>query len=417
VTSKGELKKYQNAKGEGVLFSFELTDDSGSIRLTGFRETAEKTFEIVQMGKVYAVSKTSVKPANRQFNRSTSEYEMTLNYDSSVELVEDDGSLGQITYKFKKISDLDAVEVNTFVDVIGVVTDVGDIREITTKAGEQLKKREITLVDDSNRSIQLTLWRDRAEAFNAPSGPVPILAIKAARRGEYNGAVLGSSGDTGLEIDVSKIPEAEALRAWYMSGGKDVKPEPLSAGVSNNRSNERRYLGEVKEHDVASLDPSDSKGAYFTTRAYIMAFRKEGKIYYTACPETAKKVTEAGDGQWLCEATGKYYDHCDYRYILGFNVHDVTNSAWFATFNEGGEALLGRPAQEMAMLQNNDPTEYDDVLAQHRYELFSFRVRVKQEEYNGEVRPKYNVMAMSPVEYAAETKLIVDDLAQYHMSA
>ncbi len=39
-----------------------------------------------------------------------------------------------------------------------MVKEEGDVVEITTKRGDKLAKRDLTIVDESNTSVQLTLW-------------------------------------------------------------------------------------------------------------------------------------------------------------------------------------------------------------------------------------------------------------------
>ena len=61
VTNKGQVKSYSNAKGEGKLFSFTVMDETGDIRVTGFRETVDKFYEMIQLGKVYYIANASLK--------------------------------------------------------------------------------------------------------------------------------------------------------------------------------------------------------------------------------------------------------------------------------------------------------------------------------------------------------------------
>jgi len=43
-------------------------------------------------------------------------------------------------------------------DVIGIVKSVDDVRNLTSKQGKELKKRDVCLVDESQVQIRLTLW-------------------------------------------------------------------------------------------------------------------------------------------------------------------------------------------------------------------------------------------------------------------
>lgn len=50
-----------------------------------FNEAARKFFDKFQMGKVYYISKGTLKVANKQFKTVQNDYEMTLNENSLVE--------------------------------------------------------------------------------------------------------------------------------------------------------------------------------------------------------------------------------------------------------------------------------------------------------------------------------------------
>ena len=63
MAQKSDLRRYSNARGEGRFFSFDLIDaGNGEIRCTAFNETCDKFFERVQEGRVYTLSKASVRP-------------------------------------------------------------------------------------------------------------------------------------------------------------------------------------------------------------------------------------------------------------------------------------------------------------------------------------------------------------------
>lgn len=124
ITNKGTLRKYQNAKGEGVVMSFEIADNSGSIKVACFRDVAERMAELIQMGKTYSISKAVIKQADKRYNRCSSDYEMLLGSESEVELVEDDGSVQSIKYDFVKIADLEKKDPGSFIDVLAIVQDV-----------------------------------------------------------------------------------------------------------------------------------------------------------------------------------------------------------------------------------------------------------------------------------------------------
>lgn len=50
VTSKSAIRTWNNAKGEGKLFSMDLMDESGQIRVTAFRDQVDKFYDMIQVG-------------------------------------------------------------------------------------------------------------------------------------------------------------------------------------------------------------------------------------------------------------------------------------------------------------------------------------------------------------------------------
>lgn len=60
--------------------------------------------------------------------------------------------------QFKKIEEIEVMPAKTQIDVVGVVEAVDQAGEIPRRDGSTVNKRNVTLRDDSNRSIELTLW-------------------------------------------------------------------------------------------------------------------------------------------------------------------------------------------------------------------------------------------------------------------
>lgn len=53
ITSKSDIRRWSNAKGEGTLFSIDLLDnEGGEIRATFFKDSCEKFFPVLEEGKV-----------------------------------------------------------------------------------------------------------------------------------------------------------------------------------------------------------------------------------------------------------------------------------------------------------------------------------------------------------------------------
>lgn len=96
VVSKGSIRTWHNQKGEGKLFSFELKDDTGDVKVTAFNQECDRFHSVIDVGKVVRVCRGTVKNANKRFCQS--DYEVTLGNDSTVE--EDNDGNCHCSYNF-----------------------------------------------------------------------------------------------------------------------------------------------------------------------------------------------------------------------------------------------------------------------------------------------------------------------------
>lgn len=136
-TSKSDVRHWSNQKGEGKLFSFNLLDDSGEIKVTGFNDAVDNFYNLIEEGKVYFLSKARIGIAKKQFNNVANEYEITLDGNSEISLCTDTENVPQVKYDFIDLSSLDQKEPNSIIDVIAVVKDVAEISQITSKATQK----------------------------------------------------------------------------------------------------------------------------------------------------------------------------------------------------------------------------------------------------------------------------------------
>lgn len=77
------------------------------IQATMFNEAANKFYPTFELGKVYYISKGSLKVANKQFRTVANDYEMTLNENSIVEEADGEGAfIPETKFNFVKIDQL-----------------------------------------------------------------------------------------------------------------------------------------------------------------------------------------------------------------------------------------------------------------------------------------------------------------------
>ncbi|GMY19234.1 replication protein A 70 kDa DNA-binding subunit A [Fagus crenata] len=231
VTAKWDIRCYSNARGDGKVFSFHLLDsDGGEIRVTCFNAVVDRFYDAIEVGKVYLISKGSLKPAKKKFNHLNNELEIILEATSAVELCPDeDGSI----FSFRPISEIENAEKNSILDIIGIVISVNPSEPFMRKNGTETQIRILNLKDESGKSVELTLWGEFCNREGQQlqemidSGVFPVLAVKDGKINDYNGKSIGSFSATQLFINPD-FPEARGLRNWFDRGGKNVASVSIS---------------------------------------------------------------------------------------------------------------------------------------------------------------------------------------------
>ncbi|KAK6131989.1 hypothetical protein DH2020_034272 [Rehmannia glutinosa] len=229
VTAKGELRHYNNPRGDGKVFSFDLLDsDGGEIRVTCFNAVADQFYQQIEPGRVYMISRGTLKPAQKAFNHLRNDHEIMLDSTSTVQpCFEDDKSIPQQQFHFRPISDIEGLENNSVVDLIAIVTSISPSSSIMRKNGTETQKRTLQLKDMSGRSVELTLWGNFCNAEGqtlqnmCDSGVFPVLAVKSGRVNDFNGKSVGTISTSQLFIEPD-FPEAQKLKTWFNTDGKST---------------------------------------------------------------------------------------------------------------------------------------------------------------------------------------------------
>lgn len=246
--NKSPIKTWSNSRGEGKLFSMDVVDSTGEIRITAFRDIVDKFYDMIEVDKIYYISRGQIKLANKQFSTLKNDYEITLGNESSIQecVEEGDDNIPLAQYDFVTIDQLANKDVGTVLDIIGVCKSATELQTFTSKSsGKELKKVEVTLVDASNFTVSLnkyiickhikyvvskvalTLWGSEAESFNGSTNPVVL--VKGAKLGEFGGGKNISTG-FGCTLKINpNLPEAHKLRGWFDNGGSSSEGVNLSA--------------------------------------------------------------------------------------------------------------------------------------------------------------------------------------------
>ncbi|KAK1372132.1 Replication protein A subunit [Heracleum sosnowskyi] len=428
LTNKGNMRNYKNARGEGCVFNVELTDEDGTqIQATMFNESAKKFYDRFQLGKAYYISKGTLRVANKQFKTVPNDYEMTLNENSMVEEASEEGTfIPETKFNFIPIDQLGPYVNNSeLVDVIGVVQSVSPTMSIRRKSNnETIPKRDITIADESKKTVVVSLWSDLATTVGQElldiADQSPVVAIKSLKVGDFQGVSLSSLSRSVIVVN-PETPESKKLKSWYDSEGKETSMASVGTGLTpSSKSGGRSMYSDRVSISYITSNPSlgEEKPVFFSAKGYISFIKPDQSMWYRACKTCNKKVTEAiGSGFW-CEGCQKNDDQCNLRYIMVAKVADASGEAMLSFFNDQAETVVGCSAQELDNLksQEGDGTPYQMKLKEATWVPHLFRVSVVPQEYNNEKRQRITVRSVAPVDYAAESRFLLEEITKMKVS-
>ncbi|CAG8648386.1 16792_t:CDS:10 [Funneliformis caledonium] len=409
VIQKSDLRTWTNARGSGKLFNVTLMDNSGEIRATAFNQQAEEYANLLQLNKVYYISKGKVNIAKKQFSNVQNDYEITIEASTVIEPADDLAVPIKIKIDPVKISDLINYEKDQTVDVVAAIKEISETTQITTKAQKMIDKRDIIIVDDSGYEIRLTTWGQQVnELRDVELGTVVI--CKNARVGDFQGKNLSMYGVSRLMIDPD-IPQTYPIR---LERETSVFASNSYSGSSNFRNDPEKTIAQIVNENIGH---SSEKAEYFVTRGTIVFIKKES-MFYAACPTDGcnKKVIEDGENSYRCEKCSRSFDHVKYRYIFGINVSDHTDGMWFHCFNETGSIIMGKEANELNNIKENDESFFEDWIDSRFFKTYIFKCRAKMENYQEKNIIKYHVTEVIPVDFVEHGKALLNNINELETS-
>ncbi|KZF20117.1 replication protein A 70 kDa DNA-binding subunit [Xylona heveae TC161] len=405
VTHKSDIKTWHNKNGEGKLFSVNLLDDSGEIKATGFNDQCDMFYDLFQEGCVYYISSPCrVNLAKKQFTNLNNDYELTFERETVVEKSEDQDSIPQVRFNFTNIGDLQSVEKDTTIDTIGVLKEVGEVSQIVSKTtSKPYDKRDLTLVDNTNFSVRLTIWGRTATNFDVQ--PDSVIAFKGVKVSDFGGRSLSLLSSGSMTVDPD-IDEAHRLKGWYDAQGHAdsfMSHASLAAatGGAGSRNEVYKSIAQIRDEQLGYSESVD----YFTTKATVI-YVKQDNIAYPACLSEGcnKKVFEVSPDEWRCERCDKSYPRPEYRYILSLNVSDHTGQIWLNCFDDVGRMIIGMSADQLMALRESDEKAAEEVFQEANCRTWVFKCRAKMDNFQDQQRVRYQVSFANPLNLAAESE-------------
>eukprot|EP00792_Barthelona_sp_PAP020_P013036 TRINITY_DN7997_c0_g1_i1.p1 TRINITY_DN7997_c0_g1~~TRINITY_DN7997_c0_g1_i1.p1 ORF type:complete len:595 (-),score=152.14 TRINITY_DN7997_c0_g1_i1:77-1861(-) len=397
-----------------VAFNFNMTDETQEIRVSCYSEVATRLNHIIEEGKCYYLSGFSIRVVDgKQAIYAPGQYQ--LNALSNCEVIECrdlslTSKLPMLKLEIIPIQSICQMEVNSMLDVVCVVRSEEEAISLRLRSGRDTEKKDLTVVDQSNQWIRLTLWGDLAQT-SLPQGT--IFALKTCRVGEFNGRKnLSSSFNSKIIINPSII-EANGLNKVDYSNA--VSLEQDSGFDNQQRKRNLRSIESIK-NDV-TLGSNLEKADFVNTQVCVFNLRAVGNsddFWYSSCPSGNhnKKVTE-DNGVYYCAACQTNYTTCNYSYLFQMLLKDETGNLSATALGENvGSALFGCCAKELCEFKEADPDEYRARVKNVEGSDFELTLTVKTESYQGVNRLKYNVFRCKRMDYSVELKNLLLELKE-----
>jgi len=411
-----EEREWNNARGSGRLWSFVVTDDSGSeIEITCFSEDIGRFKPQVEKGKVYAISKGKVQN-NRYKKKIDHEYSIIATRQMTIVPLANERVNRNIN--FISIQNLSEVKPEEKVSVMGVVTEVGELEEFTAKSGKQCKKREVTIVDDSNSSIKAVMWWGMADKWTPQKfGEHPVVAFHGASVSEYNGVNINANQEP--ELEMLDQTRANALRQWWDNTGKN-KDNFVTLSGSGGRGPAPK-MGSWAEVEKERKGAETAESFQLIGTVTQVMYDSERPPWYKAEPNkgdaAATKVVPTDGGKWYSEKTQTTYDTYEPRWILRIVISDTgTKGQTVTLFGKTATNLLGVSAQDAENILNRhiageDSMEWDSIFTKVLWSEKLFRLKAKMETYGDTAQIKYTCESFEEVDCGTESKELIKYLA------
>ena len=432
VIRKDDLRTWSNSQKEGHILNVVLQDASqSSIKATFWNDDAVKWNDLLVEGSVYTFCKGQVKSADKRWNKTGHKFEISFSKETEIVEQMEDGSIAKESFEFKKISEVDNLHKGDLVDVLGVVIGATDISTIVVKSsGKQKSKREVTLMDDSSASITVTLWENKVNIVDESrlqqviSGHVElpiVLACKQLAVDEYNGRRLSLGFEAKVIVDPD-LPEAGALRQWFVNEGITSNPTNLSAAGKTDlpRMSILDVLQASALPDNAKL--MDDKGLWCSVTATVNNINMDRNWFWLACPTCRKKVVPLEDqvghgGVHSCQTCNTTVTPIR-KYNLRLEIMDETGSMELQCLGDANLPLMANvDADRMGRLQEGETMEdgqtFMDAFRFSFHKLFMFNVVCKHDYFRDNKRTSYKATSMQLVEAdlaAREAARIAEEL-------
>uniref|UniRef100_A0A0E0C530 ATP-dependent DNA helicase n=1 Tax=Oryza meridionalis TaxID=40149 RepID=A0A0E0C530_9ORYZ len=239
-------------------------------------------------------------------------------------------------------------------DVMGVITEVGSPAVVRPKSrNADSLKRTIQICDASNSTKPVTLWGERADAFdansvyNAGQTQAQVIVFVGTLVKDYTGLGLTVTGSSPckwyLNLD---IPEVLELKESFSANFRPVSWVDNPATGYNQDTAEEKTIQEI-----LTLNPHKNRSTRFIVNVTVRRICSENSWWYNSC-RLCYRTSKPYGSSYKCSSCSNI-GIPDPRYKVVLIAGDASSNATFILFGRVAHHLIKRSVE--SLIEGNPP--------------------------------------------------------------
>ena len=404
VIKKSPMRTFKTKDGrDGFVFNIVIKDESRDIQVTFFNEVASKYFPVIAEGNIYSIADAEIRNAGK-FNNTQNKFELSISDRTVIKRLNDIKEISTFNFKFVKLSDIEHKSEGDVLDVIALVDEPGEVKEIALRTGETKELRKIRIRDDTNYAIELSFWGQ--QALEAEFLRNTIVVFQDVRVKKFaNSKTLAFSQNSTFLTKIPDHPRYKEILAFKNSSKNNAENLILYSDNSATQSNTYVKISQMISDSERLQLEGDNNRAYFTIVGTLNRVIGSN-IYYESCENDncLKKVSLNMQGLYECEKCGSAFPRPRFRFMGNFKLTDDSGEfIGMASGDDIGLAIFKKPMDELAEFKQRDEKQYIDYIRDCMFGEFKVRVMAKKSVYQQNVRTQFQLIRLTPVMNAPES--------------
>ncbi|MFW9928875.1 MAG: DUF2240 family protein [Candidatus Thorarchaeota archaeon] len=350
IMSVSPIREFSRKNGDlGKVCNILIRDNSDKIRINFWNDDVDKLKDF-EVGDVIFVKNAKPRESNYQPNT----IELNTNKYSQIEKINK-----KYTFQTEMAENIKSLQdKEDLVSIKGVVSSIDNLKQITTKSGDQVSLLSFLMSDDTD-AIRVTAWRD--------------LAVELAQKLE--------TGDS---------YELRNVLVKYNSFSKRKEITYLSNSSMNSI--------DVHYSELKSLEPYNNLGEQSFSREFTRIEDINSSGFYEIKGFIAKPISNIT----IYEACSKCYkkvDNCicneqtdtEFRMILNLTIDDESGTIRVTLIGDNAEKLLNMKTD--VVMKIKETPDYEKLLEKISTELAGKDIYVKGKAKFSDYSDSYEIIA------------------------